>query len=122
MTTSNCTASSAVSGSTTYPTLLTNTAPYSVAEDSGEYTTKPASDAAFAKTLKRLDVQSTGKTLSGQITRLYGLVSLLLPNEQPTDRTGGELRLLAIELEQTAEIIEGKVNVLLDAVVDESEK
>lgn len=112
MTKHDCTASSAVSENITYPTLLTNTTAHHVAEDTGEYNAS-STDAAFGQALKRLDVKATGKALAGQITRLYGLVSLLLPDEQPKDRTGEELRQLAIELEQAVAIIEQTVDTLL---------
>ena len=120
MTTQYSTTSSAVSGNNTYPTLIPNAVPHRAAEDTGEYTTTTSTDAALAQELKRLELKATGKSIAGQITRLYGLVSLLLPNEQPTDRTGEELRQMAIELEHATEIIEATVKTLIAAIVEES--
>lgn len=120
MTTNDCTASSADSKNLTYPSLVnSSTIIGHIAEDKGEYTTGPSTDLALAQSLKHLELKATSKTIAGQITRLYGLVSLLLPDEQPTDRTGDELRQLAIELEQATAIIEQTVNSLIEEIVAE---
>lgn len=117
MTNHYSTASTAISENTPYPTHSTNTVPLRIAEDEGTYSrTHPS----LTPALKCLELKAQQQVLAGQITRLYGLVNLLLPNEQPTDRNADELRQLAIDLEQATEIIEATVKTLLVAIVEES--
>lgn len=119
MTKQHSTASHADPKHTAYPTATSNTVSLRVAEDEGEYGVTPSADKALNQTLKHLELKATGNAIAGQITRLYGLVNVLLPEEQPTDRTGEELRQVAIELEQATEIIEQTVNSLLSDNVKE---
>ncbi len=120
MTAHDCTATSAVSKNFNYPSLINSSfVPERVAEDADNYTATPAAATALSVELERLEVQARHKAIAGQITRLHGIVSVLLPNEQPMDRAGEELRQIAIELEQAAALIEdeitGMVHLLLES-------
>lgn len=105
----------------TYLTLvrLYTRADRRIADAANEYNTMTSTDEDLTHVLKRLELNATGKTLTGQIARLYGLVNLLFPDQQPTDRTGEELKQLAIELEHATEIIEDAVSTLVAAIDDE---
>ena len=116
MTTDNCTASPADLKNTLYPIPHSNTVPLRIAEDESAYN---STDPGLTPALKRLELKAQHQVLAGQITRLYGLVSLLLPNEQPTDRSGEELRQLAIDLEQATAIMEQTIDTLLTTIAKE---
>ena len=119
MTAQDCTATAAVSKNFNYPSLINSPLlPERVEEDADDYTVTPAAATALSAELERLEVQARRKSIAGQITRLHGIVSVLLPNEQPMDRTGEALRQIAIELEQAATLIEDEVTGMVKLVLE----
>jgi hypothetical protein len=121
MTTQDCTASPAVPKSFSYPfPIKSSKVPQCIAEDTGDYNVTPERDTAINTALEHLELRARHKSIAGQITRLHGIVSLLLPNEQAQDRSGEELRQIAIELEQAATIIEEEVTGMLYCVLESS--
>ena len=78
MTAHDCTASTAVSKSISYPCLINSQIEsHRVAEDTDDYTTNPLSSDELTWSMKRIELLSLRKTASAQVGRLYQLVNLL---------------------------------------------
>ena len=118
MTNTNCTASSAVSESKPYPTLITNSDYHHVAEETDDYNPHSLNPNPFPNTLKRYELRALQMAGFGQVGRLYKLAKLLLETD-PGKWTAEQHTSYALEIRKTANQLEDLLTDIVGPLVND---
>ncbi len=118
MTNSNCTVSSAVSETKSYPTHISNAADYRVAEDTEDYSPEPTPPEYFTKTLKQIELRALQTAGYAHVGRLYTLANLL-QETAPGEMTAEQLTECAEELRKTGNKLEGLLREIVSPLIDD---
>ena len=119
MTNPNSTTSPAVTKNISYPTHLSNTAEYRVAEDSDDYSSSPSDIEAHTWEIKRIEMWSLEFATVGQIERLYKLASLLLQQAKSQDHAPAQIETCALEIRKTGRQLETLLNKMVHTIVND---
>ncbi len=118
MTNNNSTTSSAVSKNTNYPTQISNTVNYRIAEDADDNQSGAINRKTLPQEIKCCEVWSLEMAMLGQIERLNKL-SCLLRRTHPDDRTIAQLNAYARELRKTGRQMETLLYKMVHTLVDQ---
>ncbi len=118
MTNTNCTASSAVSETIAYPTLITQRDKYHIAEETDDYSPEPTPPEYFTKTLKQIELRALQTAGCAHVGRLFTLANLL-QETAPGEMTAEQLTECAEELRKTGNKLESLLSEIVSPLIED---